>query len=241
MSQHTQSPPEALEVPEPLMPKGFARLYRNQRFARFIARQFDRVYYRNLERTVLDTRWLGVPAVKYPGDMWAYQEIVFERRPDLIVETGTYMGGSAVFLGSLCELLDRGRVISIDLHPQPELPEHPRVTYMAGSSTDPEIAESVHREAAGKRVLVILDSDHRCDHVLDELRTYADIVAPGDYLIVEDTNINGNPVLREFGRGPTEAIEIFLRERTDFEIDRGREKFFHTANPGGFLRRIDQS
>jgi cephalosporin hydroxylase len=230
--------PDGTEMPEILYPRGLARVYRNPRVARFVARQFDRVYYGNLERTIFDTRWLGAPATKYPADLWTYQEIIAERRPGLIVETGTLHGGSALFLASICDLIDHGRVISIDLHERPGLPVHDRVEFVVGSSTDPEIVDNVRREAeAAEGVLVILDSDHSRDHVLAELRAYAGMVGPGDYLVVEDTNVDGNPVLPDFGPGPTKAIEIFLGEHPEFEIDASREKFLHSANPGGYLRR----
>ena len=85
--------------------------------------------------------------------------------------------------------------------------------------------------------MVVLDSDHHRDHVLAELRTYSALVTPGSYLIVEDTNINGHPVRPEFGPGPMEAVDEFLRESPDFAIDPEREKFFLTFNPRGFLRR----
>jgi len=82
---------------------------------------------------------------------------------------------------------------------------------------------------------VILDSDHSRDHVLDELRLYAPLVTSGSYVIVEDTNINGHPVLPQFGPGPMEALDEFLRESDEFSIDDQREKFFLTFNPRGFL------
>jgi cephalosporin hydroxylase len=86
-------------------------------------------------------------------------------------------------------------------------------------------------------VLVILDSDHSREHVLDELRLYAGLVTPGSYLVVEDTNVNGHPVFAEHGPGPMEALEAFLAETDEFEVDATREKFFLTFNPRGFLRK----
>ena len=85
--------------------------------------------------------------------------------------------------------------------------------------------------------MVILDSDHSCEHVLSELRLYAPLVSPGSSLVVEDTNINGHPVDPRFGAGPHEALELFLPEHPEFSRDAGCEKFYLTFNPGGFLRR----
>jgi cephalosporin hydroxylase len=89
----------------------------------------------------------------------------------------------------------------------------------------------------GGAVLAILDADHSRDHVLDELRAYAAMVTPGSYCIVEDTNLNGNPVLSDFGPGPMEAVEAFLAERDDFTPDRSLEELMLTAAPKGFLYR----
>ncbi len=87
-------------------------------------------------------------------------------------------------------------------------------------------------------MLVILDSDHSKRHVLDELRTYSQFVGEGSYIIVEDTNVNGHPVLPEFGPGPMEAIQDFLKENKDFAVDGSKEKFYMTFNPKGYLRRV---
>jgi cephalosporin hydroxylase len=179
-----------------------------------------------------------VAAQKCVFDLWIYQEILHEIRPAVIIECGTANGGSAIFLASICELLGRGEVVTIDIAEQAGRPAHQRITYLTGSSTSPEIFSSVE-QLVGSRgpVLVILDSNHERDHVLDELRLYAPLVSSGSYLIVEDSNINGHPVLPEFGPGPAEAIDEFLAESEDFFVDRTREKFFLTFNPGGYLRK----
>jgi cephalosporin hydroxylase len=123
---------------------------------------------------------------------------------------------------------------------QPDRPQHPRVTYLRGSSTDPEVVAQVRRRAeAVERVMVILDSDHSEAHVFDELCQFGPLVTPGCYLIVEDTIVNGNPVLPDFGPGPAEAVDRYLaREPSLFAVDRSREKFHLTFNSGGYLRKI---
>jgi cephalosporin hydroxylase len=205
---------------------------------REIVRAFHQLYYESRETTWADTRWLGVPAQKCPLDLWVYAEILHEIRPQLIVETGTAAGGSALFLASICSLLHQGRVVTIDVVRNPNLPRHRRITYLHGSSTEPAIVGRVRRLAAPRDpVLVVLDSDHGKEHVLAEMRAYADLVSVGSYLVVEDTNINAHPVLPDFGPGPREAVEEFLEERTDFVVDSEREKFFMTFNPMGYLKR----
>lgn len=200
-----------------------------------ITESFHRLYYDSA--VWKDTHWLGVPVQKCPLDLWAYQEIVFETKPELIIETGTAHGGSALFLSSVCDLLGQGSIVTVDVFPIEGRPQHPRITYLTGSSTAQEVFVAVQELAADKeRVMVILDSDHARDHVIAELRLYAPLVTPGGYLVVEDTNVNGHPVFPEHGPGPLEAVQEFLAGDSRFELDRGREKFFMTFNPGGYLR-----
>ena len=182
--------------------------------------------------------WLGAQALKNPLDLWVYQEILFETRPELIVETGTYRGGSALFLASMCDLLGAGEVVSIDIEPlRADYPEHPRITYVGGrSSTDPGVLDEVRARAAGRAMLVVLDSDHSQAHVEEELRAYAPMVPVGCYVIVEDSNIG--QIRKDLMPGPLQAIETFLARNREFEVDRAREKFLITFNPSGYLRRV---
>lgn len=188
--------------------------------------------------TRADTYWLGVRTDKCPLDLWIYQEILHEVRPDVIVETGTLHGGSALFLASICDALGHGRVVTIDLQEQPDRPDHPRIEYVQGSSTSQEVFERVRAELpAEATAMVVLDSDHRKDHVLAEMRLWGPLVAPGSYLIVEDTILNGHPVSPEFGPGPMEAVDEFLAETSEWDADRRREKLYLTFNRRGYLRR----
>ena len=236
-------------------PKPFVYLIRNEAyvFRRLVNRtlfrrrlhgdiveRFTEIYYDGalFGETRADTRWLGVRTDKCPLDLWIYQELLHELRPDLIVETGTAFGGSALYFASLCDLLGHGQVLTIDMQEQEGRPEHPRLEYFRGSSVAPETLAHVRRRAeAAQTVLVVLDSDHRKEHVLEELRLYAPLVTPGSYIVVEDTILNGHPVSPEFGPGPMEAAEEFVRGDSSFEADRRREKLYLTFNPKGYLRR----
>jgi cephalosporin hydroxylase len=182
--------------------------------------------------------WLGAQALKNPLDLWIYQEIMAETRPDVVVETGTYRGGSAFFLASICDLLGTGEVVSIDVEAvRGDYPRHERITYLGGrSSTDPDVVADVRARAEGRRTLVILDSDHSQAHVEAELAEYAPLVPIGCYVIVEDSNIGR--IREDLLPGPLEAIEAFLARTDEFEIDREREKFLITWNPSGYLRRV---
>ena len=200
---------------------------------------FHRLYYAQPERTWMQTYWMGASVLKSPLDLWIYQEIIHEVKPDLIVECGTYKGGSALFLASICDLIGRGKVVTVDVEVHADRPNHPRLHYLLGSSTAPEILTQVRDYALdAATTLVILDSDHSRAHVLDELHTYREVVTPGSYLIVEDTCINGHPLLPDFGPGPMEAVEEFLLEACEYSSDRSREKLYMTFNPRGFLRRM---
>jgi len=182
--------------------------------------------------------WLGQQALKNPLDLWVYQEIMFETRPELVVETGTYRGGSALFLASLCDVMGRGEIMSIDVEPKrTDYPEHPRITYLGGrSSTDPDVLAEVHERASGRPILVILDSDHSQAHVEAELAVYAPLVPVGCYVIVEDSNIG--KIRKDLMPGPLEAVATFLAQTDEFVVDREREKFLITFNPSGYLRRV---
>jgi len=206
--------------------------------SRWITNRFHKLYYYRRAQTWRNTRWLGTDVLKCPLDLWIYQELVHELQPDWIIETGTAFGGSASYLASLCDALGRGQVLTIDAVEREGRPRHPRIQYVRGASTDPEVLARVARAVDGARaVIVLLDSDHSYANVLAELRAYHAFVTPGSYCVVEDGNVGGHPVAREFGPGPLEAVHAFLAETDAFEIDREREKFYLTFNPSGYLRR----
>lgn len=216
------------------------RIYGWPPLARLITGQFHRLYYTNARRTwFYSTTWLGAPILKNPFDIWIYQELIYRVRPDLIIECGTFEGGSAYYYAQLCELLGHGRVITIDTQPKASRPTHPRLTYYLGSSTADATLEYLRSQIAPDDVVLVnLDSDHSRDHVLAEMRIYSKLVSLGSYLIVEDSNLHGHPVRPLHGPGPLEAIRQFLKENPAFEIDRGCEKHYLTFNPEGYLRRL---
>jgi cephalosporin hydroxylase len=200
--------------------------------------RFHELYYDSPDRTWRNTWWMGVPTYKCPLDLWIYQEILWELKPDLVIECGTAEGGSALYIAHILDLIGKGDVITVDLNPAAHPPSHPRIHYLHGSSTDPAIVRHLEDAARGKgAVIVILDSNHTREHVAEELRLYQRLVTPDSYLIVEDTNINGHPVVRDHGPGPGEAVQEFLSGYDAFSADVSREKFFLSFNPGGYLRR----
>lgn len=192
--------------------------------------------------------YLGIPIQKNPCDLWMMQQLLFEVQPDYVIEAGTLHGGSALYFAHILDGLglDDARVLTIDIENQcqqaAQLPLwKEKVEFILGSSTDPQIVADIARRVSGKRVLVVLDSDHSRDHVLAELKAYAPMVNPGSYVVVEDTNIDGVPVLPEYGPGPMLAVEEFLPtdEGKHFVQDVSREAMVLTFNPGGWLKRED--
>ena len=202
----------------------------------YVIRHFNRIYYESRRPTWTATQWLGVDVAKNPCDLWTYQELIWRIRPTLVVETGTLFGGSALFFATVLDLIGDGRVVTIDIESR-DRPEHPRIEYATGSSTDAAIIEQVRSAAGDGPVLVVLDADHSRDHVLGEMRAFADLVTPGSYMVVEDTNINGHPVAAGFGPGPWEAVELFLAEDDRFVVDLNCERHLLTFNPCGWLHR----
>ena len=206
---------------------------------RAVVEQFHRLYYHSGGQTWKDTEFLGTNVWKNPMDLWLYQELVHRHRPDAIIEAGTKFGGSAYYFARLFDLLGHGQVITIDVTPQPGRPEHPRITYLTGSSTDPAVADSVDELVGGGKPLIVLDSSHNRNHVLDELRLWSPRVPVGWHIVVEDTHAGGHPVTTNHRRGgPWAAVERFLAEEDAFVVDESMHKFFFTFNPRGYLKRV---
>lgn len=206
-------------------------------FKNFIIRKFYEIFY-FAKKTQKTTSWLGVRTRKIPTDLWIFQEIIYETKPDLIIESGTKYGGSALFMATILDAVGQGRIISVDIRTDRVKAKHPRITFLEGSSTDENIFNKIKSMIrAGEKVMVVLDSDHSREHVLKELEIYSKFVTPGNYLIVEDTNEINYYDSPEMGQSAKEALEEFLGRQNDFEADRSREKFIITSNPGGFLKR----
>lgn len=184
------------------------------------------------------TKWLGRSVPKNPTDLVVYQELIATVRPDWIVETNTGGGGRTFFLASVCDLVGHGRVVSIDVEAAPKLPEHPRITYLAGDMVDDAVVEQV-RELVGEpaRALVLFGLANR-QRLMTAFEAYSPLVPVGSYIVLEDTITNGHPVWTGMGPGPAEAIKGILAMHREFASDPTMEKLALTFNPGGFLKRI---
>lgn len=200
-------------------------------------------------RWAYNFRWMGRPAIQFPTDAWAIQELMWRVRPDLVVETGVAHGGSLIFSASMLALIDLaesiereevidprassrcalGIDIEIRSHNREAIESHPmasRIRLIEGSSTSPEVISDVRAIASGySRIMLLLDSNHSHDHVLGELEAYASLVSVGSYCVVFDTLIEDMPASlfpdRPWGHGnnPKTAVHAFLATHPEFAID----------------------
>jgi cephalosporin hydroxylase len=205
----------------------------------------------NKEMYSYNFSWMGRPIIQYPQDMVAMQELIWEIRPDLIIETGIAHGGSLVYYASIMELIGHGEILGVDIdirdHNRKAIEEHPmakRINMIQGSSIDPAVIEQVKKKAEGKsRIMVSLDSNHTHEHVLAELKLYSPFVTKGSYLVVFDTIVEDMPTGMydrpwDKGDNPKTAIWEFLESNKDFEVDRSIDnKLLISVAPEGYLKR----
>lgn len=198
--------------------------------------------------------WMGRPIIQYPQDMIAMQELIWEIKPDLIIETGIAHGGSLIYYASLLELIGHGEVLGIDIdireHNRREIEKHPmfkRITMIEGSSISKETIDKVAAFASDKKkILVSLDSNHTHEHVWQELNLYSPFVSLGSYIVVFDTIVEDLPEgyfsqERPWGIGnnPKTAVHEFIKENDRFVIDRSiDQKLLISVAPEGYLKRI---
>lgn len=202
--------------------------------------------------------WQGRPIIQLPQDMFRIQEIIYSLKPDVIVETGIAHGGSLIYYASLCELMGKGKVIGIDIELRPAnrkaIEAHKLSSYISlieGSSTDPEIINQISNLINdGEKVLVILDSNHSKQHVLQELESYKHLISKNSYLIATDGIMQE---LYDVPRGkidwkddnPLEAIKEFLTANSNFICEEPKWLFneSHLSNnithwPMAYIKRI---
>jgi cephalosporin hydroxylase len=216
----------------------------------------SRIWVREISRHkyAYNFTWMGRPIIQFPQDMVAIQEIIWATKPDLIIETGIAHGGSLIYYASLLEMMGLDSyVLGIDIdireHNRAEIDAHPmrkRIEMIQGSSIAPDTVAIVAEHAKGKKsVLVVLDSNHTHDHVLQELKLYSPFVTVDNYLVVCDTLVEDMPedliTDRPWGKGnnPKTAVWEFLKASPQFEIDKAIEaKILITVASDGYLKRV---
>jgi len=200
------------------------------------------------------TTWFGEPILNLPQDMFAFQEIIFNTRPDYIIEIGVAWAGSLLFYSTLMDIVGGKEIIGIDVYIPDDLIDRirkkgkisDRINWISGSSIDQNIVERVKSIIGdNKNVFVVLDSNHSREHVSKELEIYSHFVGKGNYIVCGDTiiedlpeNVHGS---RTWGKGnnPKAALTDFLTKTSRFEIDRQIEnKLLFSCNPGGYLKCV---
>lgn len=200
------------------------------------------------------TNWMGEPILNIPHDIFALQEIIFNTRPEYIIEVGVAWGGSLLFYSTLMEVLGGKGIIGVDIFIPEDLKERigshgklsERIQWINGSSIEQTTISSI-KEIIGdsKKVLVILDSHHTHDHVYNELQLYSQFVGKDSYLICGDTIVEYMPEQEHrtrpwgIGNNPKTAADLFLKENDRFKVDKDIEnKLLFSCNPGGYLKAI---
>ena len=231
-------------------------------------KKFEKTMYKDVEFKKLSQRWfdislkyeypyhftwLGRPIIQYPQDILIIQELIWEIKPDLVIETGIARGGSLIFTASILELIGKGNVIGIDVdirkHNREEIEKHPmfkRIKMIEGSSIDKKIVKKIFKLAERKKkILVLLDSSHTHSHVLEELKSYSPLVNKGSYVVVFDTVLEDMPKNSfpnrpwDKGDNPKTAVKEFVKKSNRFKIDVDIErKLMITSNPSGFLKCV---
>ena len=205
--------------------------------AQYLAMQLDIV--RSL------TSYKGVHVCKNPMDSWVFQEIIYERKPNVIIEIGNQGGGSTMMLSDHLfdsEIDDAKYVIGIDISRErlhPKAKGWHGIKWIDGDACDPAIFEQVVALIEPTdRVMIIDDSSHEYESTLNILRTFGPLVKQGQYFIVEDTMIGAFIPFGEERIRANEAVDTFMEETDDFVVDRKPEKWFITLNPGGYLEKV---
>ena len=200
--------------------------------------------------------WMGVPIIQLPADIMATQEVIWKTKPDIIIETGVARGGSLIFMASILEVIGKGKVIGVDIdireHNRESIESHPlskRINLIEGGSVDTDTLAKVRSHIRkDSKVMVVLDSDHSRDHVLNECRAYGSMVTLGCYLVVADTLVGhieekDAPTNRSKlwfkGNDPLSATNDYLNENNDFVVDEQiNGKLVLSSSPGGYLLKV---
>ena len=198
-----------------------------------------------------EVNWLGMPIIQTPEDILIFQELIYNIKPDVIIETGIAHGGSLIFYASIMEMIGKGRVIGIDIdiraHNRRLIEKHPmfsRVEMIEGSSLEKNTIDQIKAKIKFEEtVIVLLDSNHTTNHVYRELKLYQEFINIGSYLVVCDTimpDLAGlKPAAPDISsNNAMMGMEKFLKENDSFAVDTTYNKLYVTNHPKGFLRRI---
>lgn len=195
--------------------------------------KLQEIFYHRVHLKNGDPRWKGLKLIKLPTDLTLYQQVIFENKPDFIIEIGTAFCASAVFMADMCELIGHGHVITIDPKPRGPLIPHKRITYLKGDSKDPEIIKQIKKIVKKKSVMLSIDGNHKRQQVKWELKLYKDIVTVGQYMVVEDCYGRQGQLV-----GPGEARDWFLGWNNQYKNRHLDKQFIVGFTRGGWLQRV---
>lgn len=180
-------------------------------------------------------RWLGTECLKCPLDLWIYQEIITSYRPDVVIEGGTASGGSALYMATVMDAIGHGQIVTMDWDADDTRPKHDRITYLTGDTLNLGMNKALREwmedmPSRPQRKVMILDDGHSCDHVEKELALHTPLLNPGDWLIVEDTNLGG----------PYWGLKAYLEAHPEEQWERQTqcERLLLTFNPWGYWRKV---
>jgi len=208
------------------------------------------LFYHQRNIVLSKSRWQGVSTWKNPLDMWVYQQLLYEIKPDILIEIGSKFGGSTLYFAHVFDTLGKGQVISIDIDRSKYHVRHPRIIEITGDSNSPDVVKQTGKLCEGKRVMLIHDGNHAYGNVLRDLDLYSEFISIGSYMIVEDgiidlypASMDGSEVGQSFepsfkGPGPLWAIAEFLMKNKNFEVDTTQERYLLTYSPYGFIKRV---
>jgi len=197
-----------------------------------------------MQRESFKSTYFGIPAIKSPLDFWIYTEIIWSVQPDVIIDIGTRYGGTTLAMAHILDNIGKGKVISFDINHKDvpsKVKNHPRIALITGDACESfsKVSNLINKH---DKVLIIEDSLHTYKNTLKILKTFSPLVTKNSYFIGEDSIINhGLRSIEYKSGGPYEAIEDFIKENDEFEVDRTKERFFITWNPKGYLRRIKKA
>lgn len=208
-------------------------------------RELNREYFYSYEWK--DITYKGHYLYKYPADLVTYQQIIAEVKPDVIIETGTCTGASALFMRDCMELVGLNpQVVTCDIKSgRRTVPNTPGIKFIIGSSLEAQTVNQIKSFLENRKVMVSLDSDHVMNHVYQELNVYSKLVSVGQYIVVEDTFLGEYGVFTteaeerfrpDTGKTPKDAVDLFIQSNKEFEIDKSRNKVI-SMNPNGYLKR----
>ena len=195
--------------------------------------QLQKYFYHHIHLKGRDPKWRGHKVIKMPNDFLLYSQVIWDKKPDFLIETGSAYFGSALFYADLLNINGNGKVITIDPSPRGPVPEHPRLIYLKGKSKDPEIIKQVKEIVGTGSVMCVLDSDHSRANCKWELKIYGEITTVGQFMVIEDCySRNSLPW------DPAEARDWFLKWNKNYVLEDIDSQFIFAFSRGGWLKRV---